>query len=156
MWLQIWIIFKHIILVCILSSSCEIMLLDHRIGDKSTLVQVVVWCRQAASHNLNQCSPIILYSISKGEWVNSIYSRFSKVPGMSAANTRTSLSHNDLFWEGTSFQYNSQPNWDLDPKSQDWGQAWFSCRLYTIHMIEIFGYLEEVAFDVIFGNNLKL
>ena len=29
----------------------------HRTDDKSTLVQVMAWCRQATSHYLNQCWP---------------------------------------------------------------------------------------------------
>ena len=43
-------------------------------GDKSTLVQVMVWCRQATSHYLNQCwlrSPTP-YGITRPQWVNII------------------------------------------------------------------------------------
>ena len=38
--------------------------------DKSTLVQVMAWCRQATSHCLNQCWPM-LYGITRPKWVNS-------------------------------------------------------------------------------------
>ena len=46
--------------------------------DKSTLVQVMAWCRQATSHYLNQCWPrsLSLYGVTKGEsdnegpWLN--------------------------------------------------------------------------------------
>ena len=41
--------------------------------DKSTLVQVMAWCRQATSHYLNQCWPRSLapYGITRPQWVNS-------------------------------------------------------------------------------------
>ena len=39
--------------------------------DKSTLVQVMAWCRQATSHPLNQCWPISLspYGVTRQHWV---------------------------------------------------------------------------------------
>ena len=41
--------------------------------DKSTLVQVMAWCRQAASHYLNQCWPRSLSpnGVTRPQWVNS-------------------------------------------------------------------------------------
>ena len=41
--------------------------------DKSTLVQVMAWCRQATSHYLNQCWPRSLppYGVTRPQWVNS-------------------------------------------------------------------------------------
>ena len=46
--------------------------------DKSTLVQVMAWCRQATSHYLNQCwlrsmSP---NGVIRPQWVNTLHSRF--------------------------------------------------------------------------------
>ena len=40
--------------------------------DKSTLVQVMAWCRQAASHYLNQCWPRYStpYGVTRPQWVN--------------------------------------------------------------------------------------
>ena len=40
--------------------------------DKSTLVQVLAWCRQATSHYLNQCWPRSLppYGVTRPQWVN--------------------------------------------------------------------------------------
>ena len=40
--------------------------------DKSTLVQVMAWCRQATSHYLNQCWPRSLspYGVTRPQWVN--------------------------------------------------------------------------------------
>ena len=39
--------------------------------DKSTLVHVMAWCRQAISHYLNQCwlSPLSPYGITRPQWV---------------------------------------------------------------------------------------
>ena len=55
--------------------SCELalrwMLLDLT-DDKSTLVQVMAWCRQATSHYLSQCWPRSLspYGVTRPLWVN--------------------------------------------------------------------------------------
>ena len=42
-----------------------------RTDDKSTLVQVMVWCRQATSHHLGQCWPRSLspYGVTRPQWV---------------------------------------------------------------------------------------
>ena len=42
--------------------------------DKSTLVQVMAWCRQATSHYLNQCWPSSMspYGVTRPQWVNGI------------------------------------------------------------------------------------
>ena len=54
--------------------SCELALrwmsLDLN-EDKSTLVQVMVWCRQATSHYLSQCWPRSLspYGVTRPQWV---------------------------------------------------------------------------------------
>ena len=72
--------FTRVILILILVIggwviSCEFavrwMLLDI-IDDKSTLVQVMAWCRQATSHYLSQCWPRSLtpYAITRPQWVN--------------------------------------------------------------------------------------
>ena len=39
--------------------------------DKSTLVQVMAWCRQAASHYLSQCWPRFMspYGVTRPQWV---------------------------------------------------------------------------------------
>ena len=39
---------------------------------KSTLVQVMAWCRQATSHYLSQClsRSLSLYGVSRPQWVN--------------------------------------------------------------------------------------
>ena len=40
--------------------------------DKSTLVQVMAWCRQATSHYLSQCWPrsVSPYGVTRAQWVN--------------------------------------------------------------------------------------
>ena len=42
--------------------------------DKSTLVQVMAWCRWATSHYLSQCWPRSLspYGVTRPQWVNSL------------------------------------------------------------------------------------
>ena len=43
--------------------------------DKSTLVQVMAWCRQATSHYLSQCWPSSMspYGVTRPQWVNYKY-----------------------------------------------------------------------------------
>ena len=43
--------------------------------DKSTLVQVMAWCRQATSHYLNQCWPSSMspYGVTRPQWVNQTF-----------------------------------------------------------------------------------
>ena len=59
-WHLRWIIFKPVLVIDGWGMSCEIALrlmsLDLT-DDKSTLVQVMAWCRQATSHYLSQCWP---------------------------------------------------------------------------------------------------
>ena len=70
--------FRYLIFLIILVTdgqgiSCELafrwMSLD--LTDKSTLVQVMAWCRQATSHYLSQCSSRSLspYGIARPQWV---------------------------------------------------------------------------------------
>ena len=68
------VIFKHTSRVDILSISCEIALRwmpQDFTDDKSTLVQVMAWCRQATSHYLGQCWPpsISPYGVARPQWV---------------------------------------------------------------------------------------
>ena len=68
------IIFKLMSRVDILSISCEIALRGMPrdfTDDKSTLVQVLAWCRQATSHYLGQCWPryILPYGVARPQWV---------------------------------------------------------------------------------------
>ena len=56
--------------------SCEItvrLMSFDLTNDKSTLVQVMAWCRQATSHYLSQCWPRSMpsYGVTRPQWVNS-------------------------------------------------------------------------------------
>ena len=69
--------FKLISWIDTLSNSCETALRSmpqNPSDDKSTLVQVMAWCRQAASHYLSQCCPRSLspYGVTRPQWVNSL------------------------------------------------------------------------------------
>ena len=71
-----YVLFKLIFVIDGSGMSCEIVLTwmpQNLADDKSTLVQVMAWCRQATSHYLSQCwhrsmSP---YGITRPQWVNS-------------------------------------------------------------------------------------
>ena len=69
-------VFKLNLVIDDWGTSCEValgwMLLDLT-DDKSTLVQVMAWCRQATSHYLSQGWPriMLLYGITRPQWVNS-------------------------------------------------------------------------------------
>ena len=69
------IIFKFISRIDIWSVSCETALrwmLHAPIDDKSTLVKVMAYCRQATSHCLTQCWPSCMtpYGVIWPQWVN--------------------------------------------------------------------------------------
>ena len=68
------VIFKQILVIDDWGISCEIALTWRPLDltdDKSTLVQVMAWCRQATSHYLSQCSPSSLspYGVTRPQWV---------------------------------------------------------------------------------------
>ena len=57
-------------------------------GDRSTLVQVMAWCRQATRHYLSQCWPRSLspYGVTRAQWVKAtrfreslVYSAFGRM-----------------------------------------------------------------------------
>ena len=69
--------FKLISWIDTLSNSCETALRSmpqNPSDDKSTLVQVMACCRQAASHYLSQCCPKSLspYGVTRPQWVNKV------------------------------------------------------------------------------------
>ena len=68
-------IFNLVLLIGIFPSSNDntLRLMPwHLTDDKSTLVQVMAWCRQATSHYLSQCRPRSLspYGVTRPQWVN--------------------------------------------------------------------------------------
>ena len=74
-WYFRYLIFQIISVVDGWAISCEVALrwmsLDLT-DDKSTLVQVMAWCRQATCHYLSQCYPRALspYGVTRPQWVN--------------------------------------------------------------------------------------
>ena len=57
---------------CDISSEIALRWTSRNLSDdKSILVQVMAWCRQATSHYLNQCWPRSLpsYGVTKPQWV---------------------------------------------------------------------------------------
>ena len=74
------VIFQQILVVDGWGISCEIVLIWKSLDftdDQSTLVQVMAWCRQAASHCMNQCWPRSLppYGVTRpcyGGWYSLI------------------------------------------------------------------------------------
>ena len=67
--------FKPITVIDGWDTCCEIALRRMSLDltyDKSTLVQVMAWCRQATSHYLSQCWPRSLspYGVTRPQWVN--------------------------------------------------------------------------------------
>ena len=69
------VVFKLALLICIFKSSCDNVtrwIPQELTDNKSTLVQVMVWYRQATSHYLNQCwpRPMSLYGVTRPQWVN--------------------------------------------------------------------------------------
>ena len=70
-------IFNLVLLIGIFRSSHDNALrwMPHDLtDDKSTLVQVMAWCRQATSDYLSQCclSPLSLYGVARPQWVKSV------------------------------------------------------------------------------------
>ena len=69
------VIFKLISMICDWGIFCKIALRWMSMNltdDKSTLVRVMAWCRQAASHYLSQCWPrsVSPYGVTRPRWVN--------------------------------------------------------------------------------------
>ena len=69
------VIFKLVLLISSFRSSHDNSLrwMPQDLTDnKSTLVQVMAWCRQATSHYLSQCwlSSLSPYGVARPEWVN--------------------------------------------------------------------------------------
>ena len=69
-----YVIFKRILAIDGWGISCEIALVWMPMDftdDQSTLVQVMVWCRQATSHYLSQCWPSSMspYGVTRPQWI---------------------------------------------------------------------------------------
>ena len=75
--------------------------------DKSILVQVMAWWRQATSHYLSQCWPRSLspYGVTRAQWINYKWVNFIENMhnqhliarfGVSGVNSKTDLCHNSI------------------------------------------------------------
>ena len=74
------IIFKQILVIDDWGISSEIALTwkpQDLTDDKSTLVQIMAWCRQATSHYLSQCRPRSMSpnGVTRPQWVNTLSPR---------------------------------------------------------------------------------
>ena len=70
--------FKFISTINILSIFCEIAIRwmpQHLTDHKSTLIQVMAWCRQATSHYLSQCwhRSMLPYDVTRPQWVKQLW-----------------------------------------------------------------------------------
>ena len=78
-WPRVIIIYKLIPWTDTSCAACKIVerwIPQNSIDDnKSTLVQVMAWCRQATSHYLSQCWPRSMspYGVTRPQWVNGVY-----------------------------------------------------------------------------------
>ena len=75
------VIFKLILVIDGRGISCEIVVTwtpQVLTDEKSTLVQVTAWCRQATSHYLSQCWPSFLvpYGFTRPQWVKGTFTIF--------------------------------------------------------------------------------
>ena len=76
------VIFKLILLIDKIGFPCEIALrwmLLYFTDDKSILIQVMAWWRQATSHYLSQCWPSFMlpYGVTRPQWVNIVIPEYS-------------------------------------------------------------------------------
>ena len=72
------IIFKLIMQNTSFRAHCEIALMwmpQNFTDEKSTLVRVMAWCRQATSHYMSLCRPRSLspYGVTRPQWVNTLW-----------------------------------------------------------------------------------
>ena len=106
------------------------------IDDKSTLVQVMAWCRQATSHYLGQCWPRSMssYGVTRPQWVKCLLispswewmsHRFPIIRFVSYSDIRyNDINHlNHLYqklylFRDISYTFNDNRNWMNDIKSQ--------------------------------------
>ena len=80
-----------------LGTCCEIVLMwmpQKITNEKSTLVQVIAWCRQAKNHYLSQCWPRSMspYGITRPQRVNTLR------PEQNARHLQTTFNQVENFW----------------------------------------------------------
>ena len=82
--------------------------------DKSTLVQVMAWCRQATSHYLSQCWPrsMLPNGVTRPQWVNTRLMAWA-----SNIFVRTSLPKKKVVWN---------VNWLWLSDAIQWHRSWLT------------------------------
>ena len=86
--------FKLISWIDTLSNSCETVLKrmpQNPSDDKSTLVQVMAWCRQATGHYLSQCCPRSLSPYASLRWKWQAHKNRDKIPINSSIKSKPQL-----------------------------------------------------------------
>ena len=125
--------------------SCEITLRWMPIDlndDKSTLVEVMAWCRQATSHYLSQCWPrsVSPNGITRPQWVNGITHSClnSLVPGRPGCHFKTAI-YNLVLLIGLFRSSNGNAPrwmpWDLMDDQSTLFQVMTWCRQATSHYL---------------------
>ena len=145
MWMKFETSFKLILVMVGWGLSCEVALrwmsLDFT-DDKSTLVQVMAWCRQATSHYLNQCwlRSMLPYGVTRPQWVKDVCNKLLVL-------TKTCLrpKYRDHFvnassqWE-TALQCNVFAYWlgdsQNDPSKYQpyWSKLFFWCPPFVLRV----------------------
>ena len=103
--------------------------------DKSTVVQVMAWCRQATSHYLNQCWPRSLppYGVTRLQWVASL------VPGRSGGDFKNTI-FNPVLTISIYKSYDDTLRWiprDLTDVKSTSVQVMARCHQATSHYLNL-------------------
>ena len=112
-------IFNLVLLIGVFKSSYDNVLrwMSQNLTDnKSTLVQVMAWCRQATSHNLNQCWPRspTPYGVTRPQCVKGLDCVWHK-------SARSVPSHYLMWWQNMATSCRADVN-SLGPSDAIWWQ----------------------------------
>ena len=107
-------------------------------ADKSTLGQVMAWCRQATSHYLNQCRPRSMspYGVTRSQRINSSFD-YENVPcyngttllGRICGVMMTSSNGNIFSITGPLCRQSTDHRWiplTMDSEAELWPYLWYS------------------------------
>ena len=99
--------------------------------DKSTLVHVMVWCRQATSHYLSQCWPRSLppYGVTRPQWVNIAIEKVLRVfpPGRLWSGSENPIKLPEVNLSCGVYHYQGQHT-----AGSNWLTAWTLCVKLTV------------------------
>ena len=97
--------------------------------DKSTLVQVMAWCRQATSHYLNQCWPRSMspYVVTRPQWVNSSWPsdtiRHHRSINIGSGNGLSPVQHQTITWTKGSLL-------SIGPLGTNFNEIWIEIQIF--------------------------